>query len=157
MKRRVEELSFNPTRPGGGGGVVSGLSGASGTGAAAVAAAATVLSNVQQHRVLSTTQNLTQISNNIQYQMNPGVLKVTSVPVSGNNNNNNSNSTSGGVSGGGIVTTIGGGTLSNSTIEVINSCSAIIGGQNNQTTSQPQFGSKCNGKSNHSFRLVEIF
>lgn len=131
MKRRVEEITFNPARPVVGGGGASGLPG---TQNSAAAAAAAVLSNAQ-HRVLS-TQNVTQASN-IQYQVNPGVLKVTSVQVTGNNNN--SNNPTGASGAGGLVGN------SSASVEVINSCSTIIaGGQNNQTATggQTQFGSK---------------
>lgn len=143
MKRRVEEISFNPSRPVGVGGGGGGVGGLSGTSNSAAAAAAAVLSNAQ-HRVLS-TQSVTQTSN-IPYQVNPGVLKVTSVQVAGNNNNNNNNNSTGGSASN--VTTLsasgGGGAMGNSSaVEVINSCSAIIGGQNSQATGgQSQFGSK---------------
>lgn len=139
MKKRVEEISFNPSRQVGvgGGGAFGNLSGGSSNSAAAAAAA--VLSNAQ-HRALS-TQSVTQTSN-IQYQVNPGVLKVTSVQVA-SNNNNNSNATGG--SGSSSVTTLGAGGAS---VEVINSCSTIIGGQNSSqaTGGQSQFGSEYSEK-----------
>lgn len=147
MKRRVEEISFNPNRPlvGGGGGVgLQSSGGVNTSSSAAAAAAAAVLSNAQ-HRVLS-TQNVTQTSN-IQYQVNPGVLKVTSVQVNSNNNNNNS---TGGSGGSGNVTSLGGSGSNSSSVDVINNCATIlggsaggVGGQNSQAVSGgQQFGSK---------------
>lgn len=112
MKRRVDEVPFGGPRTG--------------------------PTTAAHHRIL-TPQNAPQPPT-IQYQLNPGVLKVASATSTNSNNNNNNSSSSSNVSnntGGNNVNVV-----NESSSIVVGNQSAVIGSQAPPTVQTTQYTSK---------------